>query len=179
MFEVESQLNQLLNNEFESVELTSVDMNVAVEETVKRYTVEDLLVSTNGGSIATSTEVRVSPGSTIFLRVVLQPSDRTAERLVDMSLRVPFRVRRGGFIEVFAARVRSISEAASSSSRIAGDRRTARSTRSTSSCRRSSGSPRTTCWRLVFRMGRLRSRDTKLLDQVVSGSQVLDVRIAR
>jgi hypothetical protein len=30
-----------------------------------------------------------------------------------------------------------------------------------------------------LRMGRLRSRDSKLLDQVVSGSQFLDVRIAR
>jgi hypothetical protein len=92
MFEIESQLNQLLNNDFESMELTSVDMNVAVEETVRRYTVEDLLVSTNGRVYRNVNRVRVSPGSTIFLRVVLQPSDRTAERLVDMSLRVPSRV---------------------------------------------------------------------------------------
>ena len=179
MFEVESQLNQLLNNEFESVELTSVDMNVAVEEMVKRYTVEDLLVSTNGRVYRNVNRVRVSPGSTIFLRVVLQPSDRTAERLVGMSLRVPSRVRRGGFIEVFGgsgeidfggcffefedcggptnSSVDSFDELLSSLER----------------------QPKNNRLAARLRMGRLRSRDAKLLDQVVSGSQFLDVRIAR
>jgi hypothetical protein len=181
MFEVESQLNQLLNNEFESVGLTSVDLNVAVEETVRRYTVEDLLVSTNGRVYRNVNRVRVSPGATIFLRVVLQPAGRTADRLVDMSLRVPSRARRGGSIEVFggsgefdfggcffffegedcggptSSSVDSFDELLSSlEQQPKNNRLTAR-----------------------LRMGRLRSRDTKLLDQVVTGSQFLNVRIAR
>jgi hypothetical protein len=132
MFEVESQLNQLLNNEFEDVTLRSVDFNVAVEETVKRYTVHNLLVSTNGRVYRDIDRVRVSPGATILLRVVLRPADRT----VDMSLRVPARVRSGGFIEVFGGPGEVDDGGCLFEGEDCGARRAARSTRSTTSCRR-------------------------------------------
>jgi hypothetical protein len=179
MFEIESQLNQLLNNDFEKVELTSVDMNMAIEETVKRYTVEDLLVSTNGRVYRNVNRVRVSPGDTILLRVVLQPEGRTADRLVDMSLRVPSRARRGGSIEVFggsgefdfggcffefeecggetSGSVDSFDELLSSLER----------------------QPKNNRLTARLRMGRLRSRDVQHLDQVVTGSQFLNVRLVR
>ncbi|HZA20846.1 MAG TPA: hypothetical protein VE889_08365, partial [Actinomycetota bacterium] len=179
MFELESQLHQLLNNDFESVGLTSVDFNVAVEETVRRYTVEDLLVSTNGRVYRNVNRVRVSPGATIFLKVVLQPTHRTAERVVNMSLRVPSRARRGGSIEMFggsgefdfggcffefeecgaptSSSVDSFDELLSSLER----------------------QPKNNRLTARLRMGRLRSRDTQHLDQVVSGSQFLDVLITR
>ncbi len=181
MFEVESQLHQLLNNEFERVSLTSVDMNLAVEETVRRYTIQNLLISTNGRTYRDVNRVRVSSGTTILLRVVLRPADRTADRLVDMSLRVPSRVRSGGFIEVFggsgeidfggcffegeecggstSSSVDSFDELLSSLER----------------------QPKNNRLTARLRMGgrlRLRSRDAKLLDQVVTGSQFLDVLIA-
>jgi hypothetical protein len=100
LFEMLSNLDNIFYNEFEEVEFTSVDADVSIEQAVKRYRVTNLLVSINGGQYRDVRRIRVHRGDVLGVRAVLIPFDGSADRLVDMTLRVPNRVRSGGEIQV-------------------------------------------------------------------------------
>lgn len=100
LFELQSNLERIFFNEFEEVEFTGVDADISIEQDIKRYRVTNLLVSINGGRYRDVRRIRVHRGDELGVRAVLTPFDGSADRLVDLTLRVPRRVRTGGVIEV-------------------------------------------------------------------------------
>jgi hypothetical protein len=100
LFEMWSNLERLFFNDFEEIEFTGVDADISVEQDLKRYQVTNLLVSINGGRYRDVRRIRVHRGDELGVRAVLTPFDGSADRLVDMTLKVPKRVRTGGQIQV-------------------------------------------------------------------------------
>ena len=103
-FEVESFLHTLYNNPFEGIEFTGVDAVVTADDEVTQYTIGDVLVSTTGSGYRDRRRVRVTPGSTIFLRVKLVPTGEETEIPVDLEVRVPRRGATDGTIEISGPR---------------------------------------------------------------------------
>jgi SpoIVB peptidase S55 len=99
-FEILGQLFTLLENDFEEIEFSSVELDGRVEEDIKLLRIEKVLVSLNGGDFVRKRRIRVSRGDLIGLRVVLVPFDEVTTQRVDLRLRVPRRARRSGEIEV-------------------------------------------------------------------------------
>lgn len=103
VIELEQHLFSLLHNDFEDIAFTSVDVTAAVDDEVRLYAISDVLVSTNGVDYADVRRVRARPRQLIRLRVVLEPHDGSAERTVDLSVRVPRNPRPEGYIEISGA----------------------------------------------------------------------------
>jgi hypothetical protein len=99
-FEIADQLFALLNNVFEDVEFSSVDLTATIEDEVKRYTITDVLVSKNGTRFRDVRRLTVRRGQTLFLRVELEPSGSDDLETVDLRVRVPRKSGRFGSIEV-------------------------------------------------------------------------------
>jgi hypothetical protein len=99
-FELLGQLFTILENDFETIEFTGVDMDATVEEELKRFTIEKVRVSLNGGRFLDKRRIRVSRGDIVGLRVVLLPEDGSEKRIVDLEVRVPRRVRTNGIVEI-------------------------------------------------------------------------------
>lgn len=93
-FEILTNLFTLLENDFEDIEFTGVDIDATVEEEIKLYNIEKVLVSLNGGEFLERRRMRVRPGDTIDLRVTLLSNPESTERIVDLSVVVP---RKGRF----------------------------------------------------------------------------------
>jgi hypothetical protein len=98
--ELYSNLNRLFYNEFEEITFTGADFDASVQEAIKRYTATNVLVSVNDGEYRDVNRIRVRRGDTISLQVVLSPYDETEDKIVEMTLYVPRRVRTGGRIQI-------------------------------------------------------------------------------
>lgn len=92
-FEILTNLFTLLENQFEDIEFTGVDIDATVEEEIKLYNIKKVLVSLNGRDFLERRRVRVRPGDTIGLRVTLLPHQESTERIVDLSVVVPSKGR--------------------------------------------------------------------------------------
>jgi hypothetical protein len=79
----------LQEQRFEKVTFESVDIDVAVERTERRYTFSKALWSRNGGRFRNVRAMRAHPGERIRARVRLKASDGSRSRLVTMRFRVP------------------------------------------------------------------------------------------
>jgi hypothetical protein len=84
----------------EDIEVTGIEVSqLDVEKAYEAYRLRRVLVW-NGRDFVASRVVRARPGRLIRLRAVLAPSHRAGPETVDLALRVPRWLRRGGFIEV-------------------------------------------------------------------------------
>ena len=99
-FEILGQLFTLLENDFEEIEFSGVDLDGMVEADIRLYEIKRVLVSLNGGDYVKRRRIRVSRGDLIGLRVVLLPFGEETTQRVDLKLRIPRRAKRSGQIEV-------------------------------------------------------------------------------
>jgi hypothetical protein len=98
-FEVMNQLSRLLENRFTEVDFNSVDLDATVEEERRGYRIRNVLHRTGAGGFTGGRRIRVRPGSTLALRVILGRVEGGAEREVNLRVDVPGNFR-GGFLEV-------------------------------------------------------------------------------
>lgn len=98
--ELYNQLYVLYYNNYEEIEFTGVDVEATVDDEVRQYRIVKALVSKNGGPYENLRRVRVRPGATLDLQVKLLPYDSDVKRIVEMSLKVPNRARRSGYITI-------------------------------------------------------------------------------
>jgi hypothetical protein len=98
-FEVMNQLSRLLDNKFTEVDFNSVDLDATVEEERLGYRIRKVLHRTGAGGFTGGRRIRVRPGSTLALRVILGRVDGGAEREVNLRVEVP-RDFRNGFLQV-------------------------------------------------------------------------------
>lgn len=99
-FEVLGNLFTLLGNEFEEVKFTSVDMDMTVKEDVELYRIHDVLVSLNGGDYLERRRLRARPGDLIGMQVVLTDFEETEERIVELAITLPDKLRGESLIEI-------------------------------------------------------------------------------
>lgn len=99
-FEFFSHLSQLLDNEFEDVEFTSVEVNPTVDDEIRRLKIDRVLVSVNGGAYRQSKRVEVTPSDRIGLRIVMREGEEGTERTAEMLLKLPRALPKRGVIEV-------------------------------------------------------------------------------
>jgi hypothetical protein len=86
--------------EGEDIEVTSIEVpKLDVEKAFVRYDIQRLLVW-NGSRYVRRDYAAARPGKLIRLRAVLKPVHTTGTKNVDLTLRVPERARRDGWIEV-------------------------------------------------------------------------------
>jgi hypothetical protein len=84
----------------EDVQITEIEVSqLDVKSEFEAYALKKVLVW-NGRRFAAKSVVRARPGQTIRLRAVLAPRHVTGTENVDLALRVPRSVRRGGVIEI-------------------------------------------------------------------------------
>jgi hypothetical protein len=100
VFEVSITAEALQAFDDEEIEVTSIDVpKLDVTEAFERYDISRLLVW-NGSRYVRKDFVRAGPGERIRLRAVLRPVHTSGTKNVDLSLRVPERAKRNGFVEV-------------------------------------------------------------------------------
>ncbi|HEX2293994.1 MAG TPA: SpoIVB peptidase S55 domain-containing protein [Actinomycetota bacterium] len=99
-FEMMGNLFSLLGNEFEEVRFTSVDVDATVKEDVELYRIHDVLVSLNGGDYLERRRLRARPGDLIGMQVVLTDFEETEERIVELAITLPDKLRRESVIEI-------------------------------------------------------------------------------
>jgi len=106
LFEIEEILYALMFNDFEDVEVTSVDVDVTLEEAITTYEVHDVLVLKKG-VYEDVRRVTVDPGDTISYRIVLRPyqgpEDGSQDILMDQEVTVPRTTKQGGMLRVARA----------------------------------------------------------------------------
>lgn len=103
VFELEIQLYSILYNRFEEIDFSDVDITGSVEEAVRGYKIANVLVSKDGSNYVDVRRIRVRPGQLVYLRVELVPLDESGgltDRTVDLQVQVPDRARSEGLIEV-------------------------------------------------------------------------------
>lgn len=103
IFELVDYLFLLEHNEIEEVEITAVDVDAEIEETVHEYEIAEVLVSTDGVAympLARDEPVEAQPGGAIFLQVVLSAVRSEARRLVELELEVPAEAVGGGALQI-------------------------------------------------------------------------------
>jgi hypothetical protein len=98
--ELSGQLYTLHNNDFEEIEFTAVDVSATADDEVRKYKMSNLLVSKDGARYVDVRRLRVRPGKRLYLRAVLTPYDGSANRRVDLTIRVPEDARTDGVVEV-------------------------------------------------------------------------------
>ncbi|MDQ4126295.1 MAG: hypothetical protein M3134_11970 [Actinomycetota bacterium] len=99
-FEVLGNLFTLLGNDFEEVKFTSVDMDMTVKEEVELYRIHDVLVSLNGGDYLERRRLKARPGDLIGMQVVLTDFEETEERVVELAITLPEKLRGESVIEI-------------------------------------------------------------------------------
>lgn len=97
--EIVGQLYRLYANGFEDITFTGLDVTADIEDQPKAYKLSKVLVS-KGGEYVDSDRVRVDPGVTIDLRVILEPLQGTEDKIVDLSVVVPASSKSDAFVEV-------------------------------------------------------------------------------
>lgn len=88
-FDVAIALDELVNNSFEQVRIEDVHFSSNISTVLRQLSIEDLLVSVDGGAFQRRSQLEVRPGALLRARVVLRPFRSTATRRVELSLRVP------------------------------------------------------------------------------------------
>jgi hypothetical protein len=100
VLEVASTAEILQAYDGEDIEVTSIEVpKLDVERAFVRYDVKRLLVW-NGSRYVRRDFAAARPGKRVRLRAVLKPVHTTGTKNVDLTLRVPERARRDGWIEV-------------------------------------------------------------------------------
>ncbi|HWL64891.1 MAG TPA: hypothetical protein VNP73_02860 [Actinomycetota bacterium] len=99
-FELSSALSTLYYNQFEPIEFTGLDITATADDDRKQYTISKVLVSDTGRNYRDKRRIKVAPGSSVFLRVVLKPHGPGDEQNVDLAVEIPNRARSSGFIEI-------------------------------------------------------------------------------
>lgn len=89
LWELDGQMFALLNNEFEEIKFSSVDVTATVHEEVRQYALSDVRVARNGGAYKDSKRLRVRAGDTVNLQVILEPYDGTTDKIVDLAVKLP------------------------------------------------------------------------------------------
>jgi hypothetical protein len=156
----------LVNQNFEEVELTSVDWTqVTVRDVMRHYRLGKVLVSTDGEHFRRERRVRVRPGTRLLLQAYLNPLDEGPQQVVDLSVRVPRGTRRSGELEIFGGPGHHIGLVRGGDSfdellaKMAAD-------------------PPQNSLGVKLRIGRsVKDRDSSLLDQVVRGNKSIFVRV--
>ena len=92
-YELESYLYSLYNNPFEDVEFTSIDADFTARSEPLDYEIDEVLVSNTGRNYEDRRRIRATPGSTIYLRVMLLPEEDEDPIPVNLTVRVPRRAR--------------------------------------------------------------------------------------
>lgn len=100
LFEMQTHLYTLLNQQFEDIEFTGVDFDASLEDEVKQYTLLRVGVSTDGVTYKNVRRVRVERGGTVYLRVTLKPSKGGENQIVELSFELPKRVRNQASLEI-------------------------------------------------------------------------------
>ena len=90
----------LLGNDFEEITFTGVDVDASLTDEIDLYRIHDVLVSLNEGDYLERRRLRARPGDTIGMRVVLLNFEEDEERVVDLSIKLPTKVRRDAVIEI-------------------------------------------------------------------------------
>ena len=98
--ELYGQLAQLLDNPFEEIRFTSVDVDPVVDDDLNRLKIDRVLVSVNGGGYRESKRVEVTPGDRVGLRVVMLEGEDATERTEDLLFKLPRALPKRGVIEV-------------------------------------------------------------------------------
>ena len=167
ILELENALFEIANNPFEKVEFTGVQATASVEDTVREYTLTDVLVCA-AGRCRDRRMVSASPGETIDLLATLTPSDGSEPELVELALRIPRGMRFGGEIEItggagdcFEGECGPAGEPDSFGELLRSLRRAPTNNVLTASLRSFSG--------------RVRDKDEAVLDRVVRGSEFISV----
>lgn len=93
LFELESHLFMLESNGFEPIEFTSVDVDATVHEEIRQYTIKSFKAGVRGRALREVRRLSVRPGDVVRVRVTLEPLEGTENKVVDLSVRVP-RIRR-------------------------------------------------------------------------------------
>ncbi|MGH3112944.1 MAG: hypothetical protein ACRDOP_05705, partial [Gaiellaceae bacterium] len=178
----EPTLNSELLQGFDEEDIEITGIEVSRLDVVKRYEAYRLrnVLVWNGWRFVTKEVVRARRGQTILLRAVLGATHRSGTTKVDLTLRVPRTVRRDGFIEVGGggstfAEIPCFFEGedcGEEAGALTFDRllRTLRT------------QPRNDALIGSLRLGdrgRLRARDTELLDAVVTGSRFIGFELMR
>jgi hypothetical protein len=100
LFELELQLYTLFANQFEDIEFTSVDVDVTVDDEIKRYKLVKTEVSGDGVEYSSGRRVRIDRGGTIYLRFELEPFDETENIVVESTVEVPRSIKTRGFLRI-------------------------------------------------------------------------------
>jgi len=93
-FELYGELLAIANYPNEKIEFTKVDAFIDVEETVKEYVLQKVLVCRRG-TCAKVRSVRAHPGDTLKFRAFLKPSDGSPVEMVKVQLHIPGSARGG------------------------------------------------------------------------------------
>ena len=97
--ELADQLAAILGNRFENVRFDSVDIEARVQQAVKRYDIERLKISRNGGPFRERNRITVRPGDQLDLKVGLRQYRGPLDNHV-LSLTVPDTAAGFGFLSV-------------------------------------------------------------------------------
>jgi SpoIVB peptidase S55 len=108
IYDTYEMIYELYFQDFEEIEFTSIDWEqVTVREEIRQYQIGRVLVSKDGDTYTRRRSVTARPGSTLYLRVLLDPfQDDADSRKVDFTLRVPRNAHRSGEIQIFGGPLR-------------------------------------------------------------------------
>lgn len=100
LFELQGNLTALKRNGFEKVAFSGIDVDVEVEETIRKYTVGTVVVSRNGGRFKKVKRLAVRRGDRLDFRIHLRASDGAPKRIVEHTVRIPNTARRDGSVRI-------------------------------------------------------------------------------
>ena len=89
LWELERLMFTLEQNKFEEIEFTGVDVTAEIDADANRYGIKAVKVARNGGRYRNTKFLNVRRGDLIRLRVTLDSLDASADRVVDLAVRVP------------------------------------------------------------------------------------------
>ena len=176
--ELQTHMFTLLFNDFEDVEFSSVDVTASVDDDVTKYSIANVLVSTDAVNYQDVRKIRVRPRSYLYVRAVLEPYDGTEDKLVDLIVRVPRGANPEGTLEISGGSAGGFAEPCFFEGGECG-----RAMRRIESFEELIASleqaPTNNEARARLRMGArgLRTRDSEVLDQVVDGFEIVRIII--
>jgi SpoIVB peptidase S55 len=100
LFELNGNLTALKRNGFEKVDFTGIDVDVEVEESIRKYTVGKVVVSRNGGRFEKVKRLNVRRRDRLDFRIRLRASDAAPNRIVEHTVRIPEKARRDGSVRI-------------------------------------------------------------------------------
>lgn len=99
VFEIYQQLSRIERNRFEKITFEDVSLKAKVRTAFRQYSIEEVLISKNGGPYLEREQLRVQPGDELRMRVVLRQY-RGGLSQANLSLTVPNDASGEGFLEV-------------------------------------------------------------------------------